>query len=50
VRGMAVSAHSRLRADLQRGETAGQTKWGAACGCVVMAFIFLVLIAFSLIR
>jgi len=47
VRGMAAAMRSDRVRDLRRGETAGQTKWGAACGCIVMAFIFFVMIALS---
>jgi hypothetical protein len=36
--------------DRIRGSTSGQTKWGAACGCLVMGFIFFVLIVLSALR
>jgi len=45
-----LSVEWRPRPDMMRGETVGQTKWGAACGCVVMAFIFFVLLALSTLR
>ena len=36
--------------DRIRGSTEGQTKWGAACGCLVMGFIFFVLVVLSALR